>query len=160
MQMCALPHQLLLKEYPGQKMCRAGAFEIHPFWKVMNCTPFIQLLLLARSLYNSTFIRLYIAVTQNPLIPVTGFLDAFSNNWYMWGTSVPQTSANNLVFLSVFQSKYPKPQTFSSALKWVGSCVPSFCTVFHPVYPAGSLRLEPLPSIICSEIQISLMATV
>lgn len=157
MQMCALPHQLLLKEYPGQKMCRAGAFEIHPFWKVMNCTPFIQLLLLARSLYNSTFIRLYIAVIQNPLIPVTGFLDAFSNNWYMWGTSVPQTSANNPVF---FRANIPSLRL--SLLPWSEweAAFPASARDFYPVYPAGSLRLEPLPSIICSEIQISLMATV
>jgi len=46
--MCALPHQLLLKEHPTQKMCRTEAFKICPFWKAMDCPPFIQELLAAR----------------------------------------------------------------------------------------------------------------
>lgn len=87
-----------------------------------------------------------------PLAAQTPFLQGIQNGSRTW--------ANNLVLLSVFPSKRPKHVTFLSAFQGVGSSIPRLHTWLCPVYPTVSLGSDPLPSIIHSETQISLMATV
>lgn len=85
-------------------------------------------------------------------------LDALEKKGIQTGS---RSSANNLVLLSIFQSKCPKRMTFLSAFQGVGSSIPRQHTWLSPVYPTVSLGLDPLchPSS-TQEIQISLMATV